>query len=256
MSKFRLDGKTALVTGGSKGIGFGIATSLAEAGAHLSLVARNQNDLEHARSQIKELSPNTIVHVYPFDMTQIDSITDLFSQISKDMNGIDVLVNNAGGTRRGPAESISTDDWQFVMTLNVTSVFVLSQAFAQDRIHRKLGGKIINVASVLSEVVREDNAPYAASKGAIRQLTKSLAIDWAKYKINVNGIGPGYITTELTQPLWQDEEFSRQILQKTPLARWGTPTDIGSVAVFLATDASDFMTGQIVYAEGGLISRF
>ena len=256
MPRFRLDGKTALVTGGSKGIGFGIATALAEAGADLALVARNRQDLENSQFKIKDFSPDTSTHIYPFDMTQIDSISRLFDQISQEMDGIDVLVNNAGSTRRGAAESISIDDWQFVMNLNVTSVFLLSQAFAQDRIRRKNGGKIINIASVLSEVVREDNAPYAASKGAIRQLTKSLAIDWARYKINVNGIGPGYITTELTQPLWQNDAFSQQILQKTPLARWGTPDDIGSVAVFLATPASDFMTGQIVYAEGGLISRF
>ena len=256
MSRFRLDGKTALVTGGSKGIGFGIATALAEAGADLALVARKRQDLENAQFQIKDFSPDTSIHIYPFDMTQIDSISRLFDQVSQEMDGIDVLVNNAGSTRRGAAESISIDDWQFVMNLNVTSVFLLSQAFAQDRIRRKNGGKIINIASVLSEVVREDNAPYAASKGAIRQLTKSLAIDWAKYKINVNGIGPGYITTELTQSLWQDDAFSQQILEKTPLARWGTPSDIGSVAVFLATPASDFMTGQTVYAEGGLISRF
>jgi len=256
MSRFRLDGKTALVTGGSKGIGFGIATALAEAGADLALVARKRQDLENAQFQIKDFSPDTSTYIYPFDMTQIDSISRLFDQVSQEMDGIDVLVNNAGSTRRGAAESISIDDWQFVMNLNVTSVFLLSQAFAQDRIRRKNGGKIINIASVLSEVVREDNAPYAASKGAIRQLTKSLAIDWAKYKINVNGIGPGYITTELTQPLWQDDAFSQQILEKTPLARWGTPSDIGSVAVFLATPASDFMTGQTVYAEGGLISRF
>ncbi len=256
MSRFRLDGKTVLVTGGSKGIGFGIATALAEAGADLVLVARNRLNLENAQSQIKEFSADTTTHIYPFDMNQTDSIGQFFDQVSQETNGIDILVNNAGSTRRGAAETISIDDWQFVMNLNVTSVFLLSQSFAQDRIRRKKGGKIINIASVLSEVVREDNAPYAASKGAIRQLTKSLAIDWAKYKINVNGIGPGYITTELPHPLWQADDFSQQLLNKTPLARWGTPSDIGSVAVFLSAPASDFMTGQTVYAEGGLISRF
>ncbi|MAT75998.1 gluconate 5-dehydrogenase [Candidatus Poribacteria bacterium] len=255
MQKFRLEGKSAIVTGGSKGIGFGIATALAEAGAGIALVARNQGDLERAQSTLRDLSSET-VEIYPFDMSIVEDIPALFTQISTEMNGIDILVNNAGGTRRGPAELVAIEDWQFVITLNVTSVFVMSQAFARERIQRQGGGKIINIASIMSEVVREDNAPYAASKGAIRQLTKSLAIDWAKHKINVNGIGPGYIKTELTQPLWEDEEFSNRILEKTPLARWGDPDDIGSVAVFLASAASDFMTGQIVYPEGGILSRF
>lgn len=255
MQKFRLEGKSAIVTGGSKGIGFGIATALAEAGAGIALVARNQGDLERAQSTLRDLSSET-VEIYPFDMSIVEDIPALFTQISTEMNGIDILVNNAGGTRRGPAELVAIEDWQFVITLNVTSVFVMSQAFARERIQRQEGGKIINIASIMSEVVREDNAPYAASKGAIRQLTKSLAIDWAKHKINVNGIGPGYIKTELTQPLWEDEEFSNRILEKTPLARWGDPDDIGSVAVFLASAASDFMTGQTVYPEGGILSRF
>ena len=255
MQKFRLEGKSAIVTGGSKGIGFGIATAFAEAGAGIALVARNQGDLERAQSTLRDLSSET-VEIYPFDMSIVEDIPALFTQISTEMNGIDILVNNAGGTRRGPAELVAIEDWQFVITLNVTSVFVMSQAFARERIQRQEDGKIINIASIMSEVVREDNAPYAASKGAIRQLTKSLAIDWAKHKINVNGIGPGYIKTELTQPLWEDEEFSNRILEKTPLARWGDPDDIGSVAVFLASAASDFMTGQTVYPEGGILSRF
>jgi len=255
MQKFRLEGKSAIVTGGSKGIGFGIATALAEAGAGIALVARNQGDLERAQSTLRDLYSET-VEIYPFDMSIVEDIPALFTQISTEMNGIDILVNNAGGTRRGPAELVAIEDWQFVITLNVTSVFVMSQAFARERIQRQEDGKIINIASIMSEVVREDNAPYAASKGAIRQLTKSLAIDWAKHKINVNGIGPGYIKTELTQPLWEDEEFSNRILEKTPLARWGDPDDIGSVAVFLASAASDFMTGQTVYPEGGILSRF
>ena len=198
MQKFRLEGKSAIVTGGSKGIGFGIATALAEAGVSIALVARNQGDLERAQSTLRDLSSETI-EIYPFDMSIVEDIPALFTQISTEMNGIDILVNNAGGTRRGPAELVALEDWQFVLTLNVTSVFVMSQAFARDRIQRQEGGKIINIASIMSEVVREDNAPYAASKGAIRQLTKSLAIDWAKHKINVNGLSLIHIS-EPTRP--------------------------------------------------------
>jgi gluconate 5-dehydrogenase len=254
MEQFRLDNKTALVTGGSKGIGFGIASALADAGSDLILVSRDNHILNEARQKLS--SAGRQVSVYSFDMGQTDQIGDLFAEIIRDTGGIDILVNNAGGTRRGPAESLTAEDWNFVINLNMTATFRLCQAFAKERIKSGKKGKIINIASLMSETVREDNAPYAASKGGIRQLTKALAVDWAKYHINVNAIGPGFIRTDLTKALWEDESFDKWLKWKTPWARWGTPQDLGNAAVYLASPASDFVTGHILYVDGGLLSTF
>jgi len=254
MDQFRLDGKTALVTGGSKGIGFGIARALAEAGSDLALVARDQKALHEAREKLSAAGRR--LHVYSFDMNQTDGISDLYDQIVHETGGVDILVNNAGGTRRGPADTLSAEDWNFVINLNMTATFTLCQAFARERIKSGKSGKIINIASLMSETVREDNAPYAASKGGIRQLTKALAVDWAKHAINVNAIGPGFIKTDLTRLLWQDDAFNKWINWKTPWARWGSPEDIGNAAVYLASAASDFVTGHVLYVDGGLLSTF
>lgn len=254
MDKFRLENKTALVSGGSKGIGFGIATALAEAGSDLVLVARDQKTLDEAREKLSYTQRR--VKLYPFDMSNTGKIEYLYAEIAKDTDGIDILVNNAGGTRRGPADTLSAEDWNFVINLNMTATFTLCQAFAREHIKNGKRGKIINIASLMSETVREDNAPYAASKGGVRQLTKALAVDWAKHAINVNAIGPGFIQTDLTKPLWQDDSFNKWIKWKTPWARWGKPEDIGNAAVYLAAPASDFVTGQILYVDGGLLSTF
>jgi len=254
MEKFRLDNKVSLVTGGSKGIGFGIAKALAQAGSDIVLVARDKTSLDKARQELAGTGRN--IRSYSFDMSNVEGINEMFSGIIKDIGSVDILVNNAGATRRGPAESITTEDWNFVLNLNVTAVFTLCRAFAGDRIKSGKKGKIINIASLMSETVREDNAPYAASKGAIRQLTKALAVDWAKYKINVNAIGPGFIQTDLTRPLWEDESFDKWLKWKTPQARWGKPEDLGNAAVYLASAASDFVTGHTLYVDGGLLSTF
>jgi gluconate 5-dehydrogenase len=254
MDKFRLDNKTALISGGSKGIGFGIATALAEAGSDLVLVARDQKTLDEAREKLSYTRKR--VKFYAFDMSNTGKIKNLYAEIAKDTDGIDILVNNAGGTRRGPADTLSAEDWNFVINLNMTATFTLCQAFAREHIKNGKPGKIINIASLMSETVREDNAPYAASKGGVRQLTKALAVDWAKHAINVNAIGPGFIQTDLTKPLWQDDSFNKWIKWKTPWARWGKPEDIGNAAVYLAAPASDFVTGQILYVDGGLLSTF
>ena len=254
MDNFRLDNKIALVSGGSKGIGFGIATALAEAGSDLVLVARNKKTLEAARDRLSDTGPR--VRIYSFDMSDTDEIRSLYDQVIQDAGGIDILVNNAGGTRRGPADTLTAEDWNFVINLNMTATFTLCQAFARERIKRGKSGKIINIASLMSETVREDNAPYAASKGGIRQLTKALAIDWAKHRINVNAIGPGFIRTDLTKPLWEDDSFDKWVRWKTPWARWGKPEDLGNAAVYLAAPASDFVTGHILYVDGGLLSTF
>jgi gluconate 5-dehydrogenase len=254
MEKFRLDNKITLITGGSKGIGFGIAKALAEAGSDLVLIARDKDTLDTALENLS--STGRQVQSYSFDMSRVEQINELYSEIINDAGGIDILVNNAGGTRRGPAEALTAEDWNFVINLNMTATFTLCQAFARERIKSGKKGKIINIASLMSETVREDNAPYAASKGGIRQLTKALAVDWAKYAINVNAIGPGFIQTDLTRVLWQDDSFDKWIKWKTPWGRWGIPEDLGNAAVYLAAPASDFVTGQILYVDGGLLSTF
>ena len=254
MEKFRLDGKMSMVTGGSKGIGFGIAKALAEAGSDIVLVARNKTNLDKAREELARTGRS--IRSYSFDMSNVEGIDEMFDGVINDTGGVDILVNNAGSTRRGPAETITSADWYFVLNLNVTAAYTLCRAFARERIKDRKKGKIINLASVMSETIREDNAPYAASKGAIRQLTKALAVDWAKYRINVNAIGPGFIQTDLTRPLWEDESFDKWLKWKTPQARWGKPEDLGNAAVYLASPASDFVTGHILYVDGGLLSTF
>lgn len=257
---FSLAGRRALVTGGSRGIGLGVALALADAGAAVALVGRDRDALAAARAQIAARGGRA--EAYPGDLTDLDAIEELYRQVRAG-GPVDILVNNAGATRRAPAERISPADWDFVVGLNLTAVFRLCQAFGRDRIAQAQraapaapAAKIINIASLMSEQVRADNAPYAATKGAIRQLTKSLAVDWAKYRINVNAIGPGYIKTDLTRPLWEDEEFDAWVCRRAPLGAWGAPADVGAAAVFLAAPAADYVTGQVLYVDGGWLSSF
>lgn len=250
--RFRLDGKRALVTGASKGIGLGIARGLAEAGADLVLVARSARDLEQAASSLEDTRREVVV--YPFDMARVDALDGFFREIVAETGGVDILVNNAGTTRRAPAESLELADWNDVLTLNLSAVFALCRAFARDRIARDLPGKIVNIGSLLCEAARATTAAYAASKGGIRQLTKALAVDWAPKGIHVNAIGPGYIQTDLTRPMWEDPALDQWVLGRTPLGRWGTPGDLAQAAVFLASPASDFITGHILYVDGGFLA--
>ncbi len=254
MNPFSLAGQRALVTGGSRGIGLGIARGLASAGADIVLVAREPEVLEAARASLSDLGRR--VDAEPFDMTAIDSIQAMYRSVVERCGSIDILVNNAGGIRRGPTEDVALEDWRRVIDLNLTSVFALSQCFARERIETRRGGKIILIASLLSEAARRGTASYAASKGGIRQLTKALAVDWAPHGIRVNAIGPGYIRTDLTASLQQDPEFDGWVVGRTPLGRWGTPEDLASAAVFLASPASDFITGQILYVDGGWLATF
>ena len=251
MDKFRLDAKISLITGGSRGIGYGIAKALAKAGSDIVIVARDKANLEHAQAKLARIGRD--VWAYPFDMSQVDEINGFFAKIIEDTGGIDVLVNNAGETRRGLAETISLEEWNSVINLNLSAVFAMCQAFGKHRITDGKKGKIINIASLMSEIVREENASYAAAKGGIRQLTKALAIEWARYNINVNAIGPGYIRTELTKALWEDQTFDNWVKKRTPKGRWGNPEDLGSAAVFLVSPASDYITGHILYVDGGFL---
>ena len=254
MSMFSLDGKKAMVTGATRGIGFAIAKAMAEAGADIVLVARDEAKLKEAGEHIEAMGRKT--WTFSHDMSDTKGVNGMFEKVLAATGGVDILVNNAGGARRGPAQDITDEDWDFVLTLNLKSVFAMCRAFGRERIASGRPGKIVNIASLLSEAVRENNASYAASKGGVRQLTKALAVDWARHKINVNCFGPGYIQTELTRPLWEDEKFDSWIKQRTPLGRWGKPEDLAPTAVFLASPAADFITGQIFYVDGGFLSTF
>jgi len=254
MDRFRLDGKLALVTGGSRGIGFGIAHAMAAAGADLILVARGRAGLEKAAGEIGGLGRK--VTIRPFDLMRSEEIGPWYEEVVSAAGRPNILVNAAGTTRRGPAEQMPLADWNETLSLNLTAAFLLSQAFARSLIGAGESGKIINIASLMTAAARKTTAAYTASKGGIGQLTKALAVDWAGQGIHVNAIAPGYITTELTEPLWSDAEFDAWVKQRTPLGRWGRPEDIALPAVFLASPASDFMTGQVVYVDGGWLATF
>jgi len=254
MDAFRLDGKRALVTGGSKGIGAGLARGLADAGADIVLMARHQKELEQARSELQDTGREIGISVC--DVSKTDDIHDVFSEIVQQEGPIDILVNNAGTTHRAPAHELDLDDWRMVIDVNLTAVFALCQAFAKKRISDKQPGKIINIGSLMSSTTRKDNAPYAASKGAVLLLTRALAVDWAAFDIRVNAIGPGFINTPLTEPLVDNPEFNEWVTERCPQGRWGTPGDLAGAAVFLASPASDFVTGEILYVDGGWLARF
>lgn len=252
-SLFNLSGKTALVTGGGRGIGFALAKGLAQHGADVALVARTKEQLEAAAHKI-QTETGSNARAFPFDVENVEGIEDLFESIVAETKGIDILVNCAGTTVRGPAEDVDLKMWNRVIQVNLTSVLVLSQAFCRHRKQAGKAGRIINIGSLTCHAARPTTAAYGSSKSGLLMLTKTLAVEWAKYNINVNAIGPGYIATELTEPLWTDDDFNRWVLAKTPLARWGRPEDLVGTAVLLASRAGDFITGQIIYVDGGWLA--
>jgi len=250
---FSLSGKTALVTGGSRGIGLAVAKALAEHGADVAIVARSKEQLEAAKRQI-QADTNKKVWTFPFDIKNIKGIEGLFENIVSETKDVDILVNCAGTTVRGPSEEVDLNTWNQVIEVNLTAVFIISQAFCLHRKQVAKAGKIINIGSLTCHGARPTIAAYASSKGGLLMLTKTLAVEWAKYNINVNAIGPGYIATDLTAPLQANEEFTKWVLSKTPLGRWGQPDDLVGTAVLLASKAGDFITGQIIYVDGGWLA--
>lgn len=251
---FRLDGKLALVTGASRGIGFGIAQAMAEAGADVLLVARDSAHLREAEGQLRTTGRR--IAAVPFDMHDYAEVGSWYEQLVGEHGIPDVLVNNAGVTKRAPAEDLPLAEWEEVIAVNLSAVFALSQAFARHLIAAGRQGKIVNIASLMTAAARRTTAAYTASKGGIGQLTKALAVDWAGKGIYVNAIAPGYVATDLTSALSSDATFDAWVKQRTPLARWGTPVDIARPAVFLASAASDFITGEILYVDGGWMATF
>ena len=246
---FRLDGRTALITGSSSGIGFALARGLGQAGATLVLNARNADKLEAAAAELR--AEGLTVHTRVFDVTDGASVLSAVDDIEQSIGGIDILVNNAGMQRRAPLEEFTAEHWHELMRTNLDSVFFVGQAVARKMIPRK-SGRIINICSVQSELGRPNIAPYTASKGAVKMLTKGMAIDWGQHGINVNGLGPGYFKTELNAKLVADPQFSSWLIGRTPSRRWGDVEDLAGAAVFLASDASRFVNGHILYVDGGV----
>jgi 2-deoxy-D-gluconate 3-dehydrogenase len=247
---FDLSGKTALVTGGTTGLGEGMALGLAEAGADIMLVdiTESNNTVE----KIKALGRK--VHLKLIDLSTLSAVNEVVSDTIKEFGKIDILVNNAGIIRRTPAIEFSEKDWDDVMTLNSKTVFFLSQAAAKDMIKRGYG-KIINVASLLAFSGGINVPSYSASKGAVAQITKALANEWAAKGLNINAVAPGYMVTNNTANLRKDAERTKSISERIPAERWGTPEDLKGPAVFLASKASDYLNGHILLVDGGWMAR-
>ncbi|HYY44943.1 MAG TPA: SDR family oxidoreductase [Actinomycetota bacterium] len=252
MDLFRLDGKRALVTGGSKGIGLGIAKGFAGAGADLILVARSEGDLDDAAAAVRD---HTEVVTSAFDLTNADGIGDWYEDLIATHGPVDILVNDAGIVEHGPAEQMSLSDFTRVLQVNVVAVFALCQAFARERIRSGSPGRIINISSVAGiEVAPFPASPYPASKGAVIQMTKDLANEWASKGILVNALAPGWIDTPMCAALVKDEHFSGWLTKRVPLGRWGQPSDMVGPALLLASQAGGFLTGSVLVADGGLIA--
>ena len=250
-SLFNLAGKIALITGSGQGIGFGIAGGLGQAGATIILNGRNAERLNRAVSTLSQ--EGLKVFGYSFDVSDSKQVDQNISTVDREVGPVDILVNNAGIQRRGPLETIEESVWREVIETNLTAVFLISKRVVKGMIARR-AGKIINICSLMSEISRPTIAPYTASKGGVKMLTKAMAVEWAKYNIQVNGIGPGFIATEMNKALLEDQKFDAMVRSRTPAGRWGEPSDLMGAAVFLASRASDYITGQIIYVEGGLLS--
>ena len=252
LEDFKLDGKTALVTGASAGLGAAIAVALAEAGANV-VAHGNSREPDKTCDLIKGSGRRSFA--VRGDLADKTVPRQLIAQTLDEFGRLDILINNAGTIRRAPAVDYSEEDWATVIEVNLSSVFRLSQLAGKHMIETGLGGKIVNIASLLSFQGGITVPAYAASKGGVAQLTKALANEWAKHRINVNAIAPGYMRTDNTAALQADETRNRQILERIPAGRWGEPDDIAGPAVFLSSSASNYLNGHILVVDGGWLGR-
>ncbi len=253
MKLFDLSGKLALVTGATHGLGMAMATGLGEAGATLVINGHSSQDkLDAALEDYR--ARGLTAHGYLFDVTDEAAVDAAVERIEAEVGPIDVLVNNAGIIKRIPLLDMSVEEWDAVIHTDLTGVFVMSKPVVRRMIERG-AGKVINICSMMSELGRNSVGAYAAAKGGLKMLTRNMATEWAKHNIQVNGIGPGYFATSQTAPIRVDgHPFNDFIISRTPAGRWGDPDDLQGAAVFLASRASDFVNGQIVYVDGGILA--
>jgi 2-deoxy-D-gluconate 3-dehydrogenase len=252
LDKFKLDGKTALVTGASVGLGQAMAIALAEAGADVACHCHFDGEADETCAAIEKIGRKTCSVVG--DMSDKDTPRRIVSEVINNFGKIDILINNAGMIRRAPAVDFSEEDWATVLEVNLSSVFRLSQAVGRKMIENG-GGKIVNIASLLSFQGGITVPAYTASKSGVAGLTKAFANEWAKFNINVNAIAPGYMATNNTTALRADENRNRQILERIPAGRWGEAEDLAGAAVFLSSAASDYLQGHILIVDGGWMAR-
>jgi gluconate 5-dehydrogenase len=251
MSIFDLTGQIALVTGSTSGLGRAMARGLAEAGATIIVNGRSAERLGRAVDELTSAGFPT--RGFRFDVTVESEVDAAVERIEAEVGPIDILVNNAGIQRRAPLVEMPAEIWDDVLLHNLTSVFLVGRAVARRMIPRRRG-KIVNIASLTSEVSRKTIGPYTAAKGGVRQLTRAMCVEWAPHNIQVNAIGPGYFKTELNATLSADPAFDAWVRARTPAGRWGEPEELVGAAIFLASRASDFMNGQIIYIDGGVLA--
>ncbi|MFV0377620.1 MAG: SDR family NAD(P)-dependent oxidoreductase [Mangrovibacterium sp.] len=248
---FDIEGKIALVTGSTGGIGKAFARGLCENGATVVLNGRNPQKLDAQISEFRDLGYR--VYGYSFDIADSIQIEKAIEKMNDEIGSIDILVNNAGITVRNPLEEFNDDDWDRIISTNLTGAYKLSKAVAKNMILKR-SGKIINIGSLQCELGRPSITPYAASKGGLKMLTKGMAVEWAKYNIQINGIGPGYFKTDMTKPLVENQEFSDWVCSRTPTQRWGETEELIGALLFLASPGSNYVNGQIIFVDGGLLA--
>lgn len=251
---FDLNGKVALVTGATHGLGMAMAAGLGKAGATIVVNGHSsQAKLDKAVSEYRAMGIDA--HGYLFNVTDEEQIAKAIDVIEADVGAIDILVNNAGIIQRTPLLEMDVSDWDAVIKTDLSSVFMVSKDVVNRMVTRQKGGKVINICSMMSELGRNSVGAYAAAKGGLKMLTRNMATEWAKYNIQVNGIGPGYFATSQTEPIRVDgNPMNEFIISRTPAGKWGDPNDLQGAAIFLASKASDFVTGQIVYVDGGILA--
>ncbi len=248
---FNLNGKVAIVTGTSRGLGKAMAIALAKAGANI--VGVGVSDMSETKEEIQKIGRQFLE--IKADLTNTKSVDKIVSETVKKFGGIDILVNNSGTIRREDAINYKEKDWDDILSLNLKTLFFLSQKVAKQFMKQETGGKIINIASMLSFQGGIRVPAYTASKSGVMGLTKALANEWAKYNINVNAIAPGYMATDNTKQIREDEKRSQEILDRIPAGRWGTPEDLAGTVVFLASKASDYVNGHTLAVDGGWLAR-